>query len=204
MRLFVLGATGGIGQHLLRIGLEHGHEITALVRSPAKILQRSPSLHVIGGDVFDTAYLSQCMKGHDCVLSAFGPTTLRATTLRRDFGRSLAQSLQMAVVPRAEVVSAAFLFTDIGMFGTLLRHTLFRQMAPDIAGMEDEIMQSGIDWTIIRPPRLTNGPATRTYRVADGRLPPGGSIVSRADVADFMIADTEKPAHIRQIVGMAR
>jgi putative NADH-flavin reductase len=204
MRLFILGATGGIGQHLLRIGLEHGHELTAFVRSPNKISQHSPSLKVVAGDVFNVAQLTECLAGHDCVLSAFGPTTIRSTTLRRDFGRTLAKCLQNSKVRRAQIVSAAFLFPETGVLGYILTRTLFRQMVPDMSGMEKEIMQADIDWTIVRPPRLTNGPATRAYRVADGRLPKGGAVISRADVAEFMIAEAEHPKHIRQIVGLAR
>jgi putative NADH-flavin reductase len=204
MRLFILGATGGIGQHLLRLGLEHGHELTTFVRSPNKISQRSPSLKVVPGDVFNAAQLTQCLAGHDCVLSAFGPTTIRSTTLRRDFGRTLAKALRNSKVQRAQIVSAAFLFPETGTLGYILTRTLFRQMVPDMAGMEKEIMQSDSDWTIVRPPRLTNGPATHAYRVADGRLPKGGVVISRADVAEFMIAEAEHPKHIHQIVGLAR
>jgi putative NADH-flavin reductase len=203
MHLFVLGATGGIGQHLLQVGLTRSHEVTAFVRSPSKVTQRSTHLKVIEGDAFDTSQLISCLAGHDCVLSALGPSTIRKTTMRRDFGRALSQSLRDSGVPRAEIVSSALLFPNIGMFGSLLRYTLLRQMVPDMAGMESEIMESGIDWTIIRPPRLTNGSATGAYRVADSRLPEGGTIVSRADVAEFMISEAEKPAHIRHIVGIA-
>jgi putative NADH-flavin reductase len=204
MRLFILGATGGIGQHLLRIGLEHGHELTAFVRSPAKISQRSAQLTVVEGDVFNTAHLTRCLAGHDYVLSAFGPYTIRSTMMRRDFGRALALSLQNSKVSRAQVVSAAFLFPNIGLLGYVLTRTLFRQMAPDMAGMEREIMESGIDWTLVRPPRLTNGPATHASRVADEHLPKGGTVISRADVAEFMMGEAEHPVHIRHIVGIAR
>ena len=204
MRLFVLGATGAIGRQLLQIGSERGHHITAFVRSPNKISERSNLLKVVEGDVFNAGQLAQCVAGHDCVLSAFGPATLRTTTLRRDFSRALALALRDSKVSRVEIVSAAFLFPNIGALGYVLTRTLFRNMVPDMAGMESEIMQSWIDWTIIRPPRLTNGPATRAYRIADDHLPKGGRSVSRADVAEFMIGEAEKPRHIRHIVGIAR
>jgi putative NADH-flavin reductase len=77
-------------------------------------------------------------------------------------------------------------------------------MAPDMAAMEREIMNDGLEWTVVRPPRLTNGPLTRRYRVADGEIPPAGYVISRADVAEFMINEAETPAHIRQIVGLSR
>jgi putative NADH-flavin reductase len=204
MRLLILGATGGIGRHLLRIGLAHGHQLTAFVRSPEKVSERSSSLKLIKGDVFNVSQLSESLPGHDCVLSAFGPSTFRSTTLRRDFGHSLALSLQNSNVPRLQVVSSALLFPDIGLVGNVLKSTLFRNLIPDMTDMESEIKQSGVDWTIVRPPRLTNGRATNAYRVADEALPKGGAIVSREDVAEFMIAEAESPTHKRHIVGIAR
>jgi putative NADH-flavin reductase len=102
-----------------------------------------------------------------------------------------------------EIVSAAFLFRDLSLFGSLLKATLFRQMIPDMAGMESEVCQPDLDWTIVRPPRLTNGPAKHSYRIMDGNLPKGGFLISRADVAHFMIGEAENAAHLKQIVGVA-
>jgi putative NADH-flavin reductase len=203
MRLFILGATGAIGQQLLRIGLERGHELTAYVRSPHKISQSGERLAVVQGDLFSDGAMARSLAGHDAVLSAFGPTTVRTTTLRREFGRTLASAMREGGVRRIQLVSAAFLFRRIGMLGALLKPTLFRFMAPDMAEMEREIMKEDLEWTVLRPPRLTNGPLTRSYRVADGELPASGYVISRADVADFMINEAEAPAHVRQIIGLA-
>jgi putative NADH-flavin reductase len=204
MRLFILGATGAIGQQLLRIGLERGHELTAYVRSPHKISRPNGRLSVVQGDLFSVGAMARSLAGHDAVLSAFGPATVRTTTLRREFGGALASALREGGVRRVQLVSAAFLFQRIGMLGALLKPTLFRFMAPDMADMEREIMKEDLEWTVLRPPRLTNGPPTRSYRVADGELPASGYVISRADVADFMINEAETPAHVRQIVGLAR
>ena len=106
-------------------------------------------------------------------------------------------------VRRMQIVSSAFLFRDLNLFGRLLKTTLFRQLVPDMAGMESEVRQGDLDWTIVRPPRLTSGPARHSYRVADGNLPKGGFLISREDVADFMIDEAENAAHLRQIVGVA-
>ena len=81
--------------------------------------------------------------------------------------------------------------------------TLFREMLPDMAGMEAEVCQSDLDWTMVRPPRLTNGPARHSYRIADGSLPKDGFLISRADVAHFMIGEAENPTHVQRIVGVA-
>jgi len=203
MKLFILGATGGIGRHLVSLALEHGHQVTAYVRAPQKIGIPHERLAVVKGDVFDTGQLALALAGHDAVLSAFGPLTIRSSTLRRQFGRTLATAMRAGGVRRAQVVSAAFLFKGLGLGAAVLKATLFRQMIPDMAGMETEVCQDDLDWTIVRPPRLTNGPACHAYRVADGTLPKGGLYISRADVAHFMIGEVETPAHLKQIVGVA-
>jgi putative NADH-flavin reductase len=203
MRLFILGATGGIGKHLLHIALERGHQVTAFVRAPQKIGFSHQRLSLIRGDVFDADQMAGAMASHDAVLSSFGPTTLRAVTLRREFGRAVAAAMRHSGVRRIELVSAAFLFPELNMLGRILKASLFRQMVPDTGGMETEISGSDLDWTIVRPPRLTNGPATHTYRIVDGHLPKGGKVISRADVAHFMIGEAETPTHLKQIVAVA-
>jgi putative NADH-flavin reductase len=157
----------------------------------------------VQGDLFSVSAMARSLAGHDAVLSAFGPTTIRTSTLRRDFGRTLASALSEGGVRRVQLVSAAFLFQRIGILGAILKPSLFRFMAPDMAAMEREIMKGDLEWTVLRPPRLTNGPLTRGYRVADGELPASGYVISRADVADFMISEAEKPSHVHQIVGLA-
>jgi putative NADH-flavin reductase len=106
-------------------------------------------------------------------------------------------------VRRTEVVSSAFLFQKWGGFFRFLKATVFRELVSDMAEMETEICQSDLDWTIVRPPRLTNGPARHSYHITDGSLPQGGFLISRADVAHFMIGEVEAPAHLKQIVGIA-
>jgi putative NADH-flavin reductase len=158
----------------------------------------------VRGDLFSAGAMAKSLARHDAVLSAFGPTTVRTTTLRSEFGRTLAAALCTGGVRRVQLVSAAFLFQKIGILGAILKPTLFRFMAPDMAAMEREIMKDDLEWTVLRPPRLTNGSLTCRYRVAEGELPTSGYAISRADVADFMINEAEKPLHVHQIVGLAR
>jgi putative NADH-flavin reductase len=203
MRLLILGATGGIGQLLVRLALERGHEVTAFVRSPEKITLRNERLTIIPGDLLNASQLVQVLTAQDAVLSAFGPAVLRSITTRRDFARALATAMRQSGGRRVVMVSTALLFPKVSLLGVILRRTLCKNIVPDAAGMESEISKDGLDWTIVRPPRLTNGPLTQAYRVVDGQLPEGGAAISRADVADFMLNEIEKPAHRTQIVGMA-
>jgi putative NADH-flavin reductase len=203
MRVLVLGATGGIGKFLLEFATARGHEVTAFVRSPQKIALKSERLRVVPGDLLHAEQLAQVLLGQDVVLSAFGPATLRRVTTRGEFGAALATAMERSGVRRAVVVSSGLLFEEQNTIGKLLRGTLFRNLLPDMTAMEATLEKDGLEWTIVRPPRLTNGPLTKSYSVADGRLPKGMT-VSRACVADFMIKEAERPAHVRQIVGLSK
>jgi putative NADH-flavin reductase len=69
--------------------------------------------------------------------------------------------------------------------------------------MERVVMASGLNWTIVRPPRLTNGPLTGHYRVQHDRMPRPRLSLSRADVAHFLLDEVEGGAHQHQMVGIA-
>ena len=204
MKLFILGATGGIGRHLLNFALARDHQVTAFVRSPQKIESRHERLKVIQGDLFNADEMARSMATHDAVLSSFGPLTLRRSTLRRDFGRSLTTALLKSGVHYVQIVSSALLFPQLNILGRVLKATVFRQMLPDMAAMEAEICQGDLNWTIVRPTRLTHGTGPHKYRVADDCLPERGGFISRADVAHFMIGEAEFPAHLKKIVGIVR
>jgi hypothetical protein len=78
-----------------------------------------------------------------------------------------------------------------------------RDIYADLAVMEAEIARSGLDWTVVRPPRLTNRPLTGTYRTAVGANVTRGNLISRADVAHGMLALLDDPATVRAAVGIA-
>jgi putative NADH-flavin reductase len=203
MRLVVLGATGGIGKYLLEYATARGHEVTAFARAPQKIALKSGRLRVAPGDLLNVEQLTQVLRGQDAVLSAFGPSTLRRVRTRERFGVVLAKALEQSGVHRALVVSSALLFQEQNALGNLLRATIFRNLIPDMKAMEAALERDGLEWTMVRPPRLTNGPLMQDYSVADGRLPKGMTI-SRACVADFMVKEAERPQHVRRIVGLSK
>ncbi|MFB4271502.1 NAD(P)-dependent oxidoreductase [Nonomuraea sp. GTA35] len=80
MRVTVFGATGGIGRLLVQQLLDAGHQVTALVRSPAKLTLTHPNLNVIAGQLSDTAAVRQSVQGTDAVISALGPSLKRSAT----------------------------------------------------------------------------------------------------------------------------
>ena len=203
MRLFVLGATGGIGRALIDQAIERGHTVAAFVRSPEKLGAPQAGLMVVKGDPRSAAELRAALPGHDAVLSALGPPGSGRTTVNSDCARSTVEAMQAAGVRRLLIVSVAVLFEDQGPLFWLFRKTLLRNITRDSAEMERVVTASGLDWTIVRPPSLTTGPLTGRYTIEDGRMPRGGHSVSRANVAQFLLNELEHGAHVRRMVGMA-
>jgi putative NADH-flavin reductase len=203
MRLLILGATGGTGQAIVRQASERGHDVTAFVRSPQK-LAPLPRVDTRQGDPTDFAALRNVLPGHDGVLTALGPPGPGRTTVLRTGARSLVEAMRAAGPQRLLVVSAAVLFDGIGLVGWLLRRTLLKNIAEDARGMERIVASSGLDWTIARPPRLTNGRLTGRYRAEDGNLPgrSATATISRADVAHFLLEALEQHLHSRCVVGI--
>src|SRR5258708_6738004 len=134
------------------------------------------------------------------ILGAPGPGP---TTVHRDCARSTVAAMRAAGVRRLLIVSAAVRFESQGFVYWLLRNTLLRNIAEDTGEMERLVMASGLDWTIARPPRLTNGRLTGHYSVDDDRMPRGGFSVIPANVAHFLLSELERGAHVHRIVGMA-
>jgi putative NADH-flavin reductase len=203
MRLLVLGATGGIGRAMIDQAIERGHKVTAFVRSPEKLGPSREGLTVRKGDPRSVEGLRAALPDHDAVLSALGPPGPGRTTIIRDCAGSTVAAMQAAGVRRLLIVSVAVLFADQGPLYWLLRKTLLRNVAEDSAEMERLVIASGLDWTIVRPPALTNGRLTGRYGIEDDRMPSGGWSVSRADVAQFLLDELERGAHVRRMVGMA-
>jgi putative NADH-flavin reductase len=206
MRLVVLGATGGTGLELVRQAMERGHSVSAFVRSPEKLNGFRDRITVRQGNLLDSAELEKTIQGHDAVLSGFGPRLPVSQSdrhLLQRFATALTSAMSRAAVNRVIVESVAFLFKNsIVPPAYLLGRLLFPGIVADASEMERIFYQSALDWTMVRPPELTDKPYTGKYRVRQGHLPRFGFKVSRADVADYMIRAAENHSSIRRIVGV--
>jgi putative NADH-flavin reductase len=222
MKLTIFAATGGIGRQVLEQAVAAGHQVTAVVRNPDK-LSVSGDVRVVTADLThaDPAVLESAVEGADAVLSGLGPRSRSEAGIASHGTRAIVQAMQATGVRRIVVVSAAPISTvpsparpkpprhDPGE-GLLMRHllsplakALFREHYADLALMEDILRESGLDWTVVRPPRLTDKPPTGRYRTAYGRNLRGGVVVSRADVAQLMLRVLDQPQTIKQAIGIA-
>ena len=137
------------------------------------------------------------------ILGATGGTGRALVDQSRERGHvvtAFVRSPQRLGAPRDGVI---VLFDDAGILFAVLRRILLRNVAEDSVQMERVVMASGLDWTIARPPKLTNGPLTENYHIENGRMPRGRISISRADVAHFLLGELEGDGHVGQIVGMA-
>ena len=207
LRLVVLGATGGTGLELVKQALGRGHLVTAFVRSPERLKEFGDHINVRQGDLLNSASLQQVIQGHDAVLSGFGPRAPRSeenSNLLERFARALTAAMPPTGVRRVVVESVAFLFKNSVFPPAYLLGRLFLpRTVADASAMERIFANTALDWTMVRPPELTDKPYTGKYRVQEGRLPRFGLKISRADVADLMIRLAENGTSIRKVVGIA-
>lgn len=210
MKLTIFGASGATGTCLTEQALQAGHEVTAVVRDPARLkVANHPRLRVITADVMDPATIFTPVAGADAVINAVGPPGTGPTTVRRDSTASIIRAMQKAGTRRLIAISGSVV-ADEGeslylrfLLKPLARRTFLRHVCADMRGAEDEIHTSGLDWTIFRPPSLTDKPAKGTYRTAIDRSVPHSFTVARADLAACMLAMIDDPATTRKHIGIA-
>lgn len=207
MNLVILGATGGTGIEVLRQAVQEGHTVTAIVRSPDRLKRFRDRVQIKQGNLLNRTELADALQGHEAILSAFGPrlpVSQEDHDLLYRFSIELTAAMQKAKVERLIIESSAFLFRD-ALFppAYLVGRIFFPQVVADATAMEETIRHSGFRWTIVRPPRLTDGAHTGRYRQKEGHLPPFGFSISRADVADCFLKLLGETSSIHKIVGVS-
>ncbi|MFG2298243.1 NAD(P)-dependent oxidoreductase [Streptomyces sp. NPDC048603] len=215
MKLTVFGATGAVGNQVVRQALAAGHEVTAVVRDPAKLeVAAQDRLKVaVVRNLTDENALLPVLTGRDAVISALGPASNKQAKEAPIAGpalRAIVSAMDRVGVSRVSAVSAAPVgvlpegesVVTRALVYPLLRR-LLRDLYADLAVMEAAMGASATEWTVIRPPMLLNKPRTGTYRRAIGANVRGGRTISRADVADALLVSLTDPATARQAVGVA-
>ncbi|NKY60710.1 NAD(P)-dependent oxidoreductase [Nocardia flavorosea] len=209
MRLTVFGATGGTGRHLVDQALEADHHVTAVVRNPQRMPISHPCLEVVTADITDADALVPAVRGRDAALSALAASTKNGRIATTGV-RAILEAMATAEVRRFVAVSAVPVgpapdgetFMTRAVLTPIISR-VFRDVYTDLAQMESDIRHSSTEWTIVRPPRLLDTPATGDYRVSIGSSVPGGHHIGRADLAHAMLSGLGNLDTIRQIIGVA-
>jgi putative NADH-flavin reductase len=185
--------------------IERGHRITAFVRSPKKIDASLTRITVVEGDPRNPTQLENAMPGGEAVISTLGPPIpfTGRTTIMGDGAAATVRAMQAAGLRRLVILSGDLQFPTGGA-PWLMRATLLRHLSQDQAELERHTQSSDLDWTIVRPARLTNRELTGVCRAEEGRMPVSAKAISRLDVAHFLLGTAERGEHARRIVGLAR
>jgi putative NADH-flavin reductase len=211
MKILVIGATGGTGRRLVELALARGHDVTALVRNPAATGIGHPNLRLVRGDVMDPAAVARIMPGHDAVISTLGAPAMRTGRVRSDGSRNIVQAMERAGIRRF-VCQTSLGYGDSRQlldraplyFKYLIVPFFLRAGFADHQRQENVIKQSSLDWIIVRPGNLTDGPHTGTYRHGfPASDPTVKAKVSRADVADFMLKQLADDTYLRKTPGIS-
>ena len=204
MTILILGATRGVGRQLLGQALEAGHGVTAFARTAAT-LPAQPRLRVVGGSVADdTALLAETMRGQDVVISALGKgMTLKSEGLIERSVPPILAAMRASGVRRLIFTSAIGVgdtLRDAPLFSRLMIRFLLKDIYADKIAGERHILRSDLDWTLVQPSQLTDGPLTGTYRAGERLALRGMPKISRADTAHFILNQLNEAAYLRKVV----
>jgi uncharacterized protein YbjT (DUF2867 family) len=207
MRVLVLGASQGTGALCVRNALDRGHEVTAFARSPQKLAIEHAHLKKLQGDFLQAPSVEAAVPGHDAVIITASASSLRAF---RDNPRYFSQgtgyaidAMKKAGVKRLAILSALGTGPSRTLLNPVLRllvvDLILKATFVDHDRQEQLVRQSGLEWVIARPGRLTDGPAQHRYKKT-AAIEPVPSSIARADVADFLVEACATPAWVGQAV----
>jgi len=210
MKIALFGATGATGQLVLEQALARGHTVTALVRTPSKLTTTHERLAVIQGDATDPAAVEKAVAGQEAVISTIGSgSNTKHVTLYSTCIRNIIDAMEKQKVERLLCISAggAYPGKDPGapfILNYIVKPLFLKDVFADMARMEEAVKQSRLAaWTIVRPPRLVDTPATGNYRQERTYSIKGGNKMGRADLAAFMVNELDAGKYVRQGVAVA-
>ena len=209
--LVVIGATRGIGREVVDMAVEHGHQVRAFARSAASIPE-GPRLEPWPGDATNPEDLRPAVQGADGVIMSLGlPKSLgfvfRPTRLFSSATAALLTEMGKAKVKRLLVVTGFGAGKSRERISTLERipfHAFFGRAYADKSRQEELIMASDLDWTIVRPGVLTNGPETGVYQVLEDPESWRNGVIARKEVARFLLTAFEMRSHLRDTPCLVR
>lgn len=201
MKILVIGATGLTGNYLTKKLLAQGHDVTAFVREPSKFTTQHAHLKIVQGEARNLASLEKAIQGQEAVMSAFGPRSLKKDNLQEIFMSNLVSAMTKTGVKRLinlSAMGAGDSYPGAPLVMRLIILPLFLgKMFEDKNRGEVFLFKSSLDYTNVRPGRLTNSPAKGGTKASldYSDLKP---IMTREDLADFMIAQLKNSEWIRK------
>jgi len=204
MNILLFGATGDMGQLVLRTALKADHKVKAFVRNPAGITLEDKNLIVVKGNITDTKSIESALSKVDVVISTLGSKSFtKHDTILIEGLRHILEAMQNSSVKRLIFISAFGVgetYREAGFISKILFSTLLRIPYADKLEQEKLVKGSKTDWTLIHPARLTTDPSVGKYKVGEHLHLSSNSTISRAGVADFIVKQVDSKEFIKQSV----
>lgn len=214
MNIVLFGANGPTGRRVAQQALDESHTVTAVTRHPEHFPLQHARLRVLQGDVFDRAAVEQAVAGHDAVLSALGvPFSRQPITVYSQGVAHIIQAMRRCGIQRLVCVSSSALDPrtrdqDTGggvifekIIKPLIINNLGRTLYADMQRMEALVMESQLDWTILRPAGLFDTPAVTKYQIGESST--HARYTSRADLADSIVRQLGTSQFVRKTATVA-
>lgn len=199
MQIALFGATGGTGRQVLAQALDQGHGVRALVRDPAKLPEQVGLTRIVG-DVLDPEATRRCVEGADAVICVLGSRHGNREPVEAVGTGRILEAMQSLGVRRLIAVTSLGVGDSRAQINPLFRAIMDLTLKPIMQAKEEQerlIKASGLDWTIVRPGGLTDGPRTGSYRAGlDPRI--RGGRISRADVAELVLKQLTDLSYLHQ------
>lgn len=208
MKVVVFGATGRTGRRVVERALEAGHEVTGIARTPSKLALTHDRLTLVQGDILDYESFASVLQGQDVVVSTVGKgAVFSSVTLYSDGIENVIRAMDEYDLSRLIAITSGGTYpgwdsNNSIFYEFLIKRLLLRGEYADMRRMEQRIMDTELDWTIVRPSGLSDDDGTGEYRVKVGYSIPESSTTTRDDLAAFIVDELGSDQHVREGVAV--
>lgn len=205
MQILVIGATGGTGKQAVEQALQRGHYVTAFVRDSSKLTIQHPNLTIFTGDILQPDTLLPAVRRQDAVFCALGGRLGQTDHAVEDGTKNLIAVMKQAGVRRLLLVSSLGVGTsyeEASLPSKLIIKTLLSGLVDEKEKQERVVQASDLDWIVVRPTRLADGPVTGKYRLGEHLPFSTFSLphINRADVAAFLLDQLDTDTYVRKAI----
>jgi len=199
-KLCIFGASGATGLALTQQALACGYDVTAFVRSQAAKEKLPSGVTVVVGNLLDRGDVARAVVGAEAVICAIGPRPSSPEPFCAAATANIIEAMRAHGVHRLICQTGALIgdYLHLSWFMRMMRNSYRKQqpsLAADRAEQERLVAASELEWTVVKPPRLTNGPARDHIRSGESLKVGALSSISRADLARFMLDEVEAPQY---------
>ena len=199
-KICIFGASGATGQILTAKALKRGHQVTAFVRSEnaARLVPQGATLKI--GDLLEQEDVNVVVAGMDVVISAIGPRPGSSQEFCAAATRNIVSGMKNHGAKRLVCITGAMIgeYPHLSWMMQFIKSIYQRQnprLARDRTRQEVVVMHSDLDWLIVKPPRLTNGPQRAHYQSGEALPIHALSSISRADLSTFIMGEISTPKY---------